>query len=637
MSVNTFTADQLYVSEHNVRTDADAIAATGPLEESIAAVGLFFPLIVHPGEDGRFGVLDGGRRYRAISRLIKAGRLAPDWPIECVVREGLPADITEQSLGAFLLARDLHPYETNAAVARAAEQGHTPEEIARNLGQSLRWVNQQLRLGRLAPEIFAAYAEGRLSTDLAQAYAATEDQDLQRRAFEQFSAGPAYSHRASLVRQFFKVGDHELARLLNFVGADIYRSAGGRFELDLFADEASERGRVTDEDKLRELAENKLGLLKHDLRRRTGRSDLRFAAEPQHSGRTDYTLEIKPGTRGDKLRLPAGDLVCSIDIGGDGEPLVRWWWASRKAKAAAEKAAAKPAPEPSDPGGNWRPEAPAAGPRREIHEGSALESHNVMAAQAARAAVREDHGLSSEGLHVVRSLRRELLRALLVQDVELSGGNLANDYLIWAQLRMKLTADRASDVGAQGLSGAMELIEEREPAQVKPFLAASEAHEIWSRACAQIAAEPFITDPDRPAAFSAFVASSEETKALAAAVLAGIALLRSANADGWRVPAHDRLAALAHGDDDALSDLWSPEPEFLALFTKAQRLAIAEPLFGPSVIASWSKLKDEDLARTAATALAGNPLSKRPLRWIHPLLSFGVPAFADAPMPEAAE
>lgn len=639
MSVNTFTADQLYVSEHNVRTDADAIAATGPLEESIAAVGLFFPLIVHPAEDGRYGVLDGGRRYRAIYRLIKAGRLAADWPIECVVREGLPADITEQSLGAFLLARDLHPYETNAAVARAAEQGHAPVEIARNLGQTLRWVNQQLRLGRLAPEIFAAYAEGRLSTDLAQAYAATEDEDLQRRAFAHFTGPgqPAYNHHPRAVRQFFKVGDHELAKLLHFVGEDIYRAAGGRFELDLFADEAEVRGRVTDESKLRELAENKLGLLKHDLRRRTGSSDLRFVAEPpQFSGRTDYTLEIKPGTRGDKLRLPAGDLVCSIDIAGDGEPLVRWWWASRKAKAAAERAAAKPAPEPSDPGGNWRPEPPVA-PRREVREGAALDPRNYAnEAQNAREAVREEHGLGSAGLHVVRSLRRELLRALLVLDAE-TGGDLARDYLTWAQLRLALTSDRASAVGAQGLSSAMELIEEREPAEVRPHLDACEAHAVWTRACETIAAQDFITEPDPAQALSAYVAAGPDTKALAEAVLAGLALLRSANTDGWRIAAHDRLAQLAGGSDDALRALWSPEPEFLALFSKAQRIALAEPHFGPSVTASWSKLKDEDLAQAAARAFAGNPLSTRQLRWVHPLLSFGANAPADAATKEAAE
>ena len=91
VSVTTMTWGELCLSPYNVRTNAKDAAATEGLEASIKERGLLYPLVVHPiaGKKGKssFGVLAGGRRYRAIGKLIEAKALPADWPIDVIVRD----------------------------------------------------------------------------------------------------------------------------------------------------------------------------------------------------------------------------------------------------------------------------------------------------------------------------------------------------------------------------------------------------------------------------------------------------------------------------------------------------------------------------------------------------------------------
>ena len=159
MTLRTFTHDQLILSPLNVRTNQEDANATEALEASIEAGGLLYPLIVHPVRDDAlkqqgnsaqiYGVCAGGRRWRAIGNLIKAGRLRADWPIDCVVRDVDQAQITEISLAENLIRRELRPYEIHAAIAKAHDEGASAEDIASRCGQRVVWVRQQLRLGKL--------------------------------------------------------------------------------------------------------------------------------------------------------------------------------------------------------------------------------------------------------------------------------------------------------------------------------------------------------------------------------------------------------------------------------------------------------------------------------------------------------
>lgn len=619
MTVCSMTIDQLIVSPLNVRQDEDAIKETRGLEESIEAHGLLLPMIAHPMSGTEvFGVLAGGRRLRAIQRLVDANRLPADWPIDVIVRNLTPVEITELSLLENLMRRDLQPWEIHAAIAKAHAQGASVTEIATNLGQTELWVARQLRLGTLVPEIRDAYASVTLTLEQAVAFAATEDHELQRAAWRWYQDAPAHLRTQVQIRSFLKVGDHELDRLLRFVGDDIYRSAGGRFELDLFADEAEQRGRVADEGKLRELVENKLAHIKQQLRIQSRRSDLRFAAEPPKAhGYPDRDLEITPGWQEDQeFCLPDGDIIATLAIDDAGEPEPRFWWASRSAKRAGEKLDRT---------------AQKAAPAASVSDTSGFSTHGASApAQAARAAVKDEHGLTADGLQVVRSMRRDLLRTLLIRNAA-NGGSLAGDYLVWAQLRSVLRDDLPRDTGSRGLASTWEDASEREPEEfARSFLTAMEAGKVWRAANETIRGATFIRYDDPEQGLEAYIAAPEEVKRLAEAVLVGHALMRSANVPGWRIAVHDCLATMANGDDATLREVWEPTDKFVGLLPRMKRLELAQPYVEPDAFRSWAKLADPVLSSATTGVL-------KDAGWIHPLLSFGVATEQQRDAREAAE
>lgn len=60
-----------------------SINAIDELADAIADVGLINPIVVWQKEDGRYKIVAGERRYRAINKLIEDGRWNEDRPIKC--------------------------------------------------------------------------------------------------------------------------------------------------------------------------------------------------------------------------------------------------------------------------------------------------------------------------------------------------------------------------------------------------------------------------------------------------------------------------------------------------------------------------------------------------------------------------
>ncbi|WP_242140836.1 ParB/RepB/Spo0J family partition protein [Sphingomonas sp. TREG-RG-20F-R18-01] len=682
MTISNHTIDQLRLSHLNVRTNEEDANATEGLQASILQHGLFQPLIVHPmkGNKGKFAVLAGGRRYRAIRRLVDNGDLPMDWPIDTVVRNVSDREIIELSLAENLLRRQLRPYEIYAAVAKAQRRGATAEEIAKHFGQSLKAVRQWMRLSNLEATIFEAYASGKLSHDQACAYAATEDQALQRMAYDQLAAMPEWQAKPATIRQLMKIGDREAEKLLRFVGLETYRAAGGIFELDLFADDAEMRGRADNDGLLRQLADAKLEVIREEIRHRANRP-VRFGpSAPRDEYGTTWRLEVKAGLSamdeattvrleqlqaeqndleeqgrnlldgaGDvlpgseealaqinarydpneaeiadieagraperKIVLPDGDIYGTVEITAGGGHELRWWWASDKAKAG--KGEKEPA------GKSLRP---ISADTVKLHDGDAIRGSGseYQAIAAANAVAKDQHGLTEVGVQVMRSLRREVMRATLVENAH-AGKAVGHDYFIWAQLRMSLGSDRASRIGARAIGTAFESI----PEAVNDHLEMSLAHSVWEGALREISAQSFMTEKNLQAALIDYLNASPALKNLAAAVLAGLALERSANVDGYRVPVHDAVAHMtARGYDAAVRRLVDPTAEMVDLLPKAQRLAIAEPLVEPATFKTWRNLKAPELAPLIIRVLLGTARSIRSnMRraaesWVHPLIQF---------------
>lgn len=620
----TFTIDQLELSPFNVRTNIEDQQPTEPLERSLLTFGLINPLRVHPmrgtsGKRARWGVHAGGRRYRAIKALIARGDLPADWPIECHVREAASdAALIEESAAENLLRRELRDYEIAAGVVRAHRKGDDVATIAAMLGQRPIWVERMLRLGRLAEPIFKAFAAGELSLDQARAFAATEDQACQLEAWAAFGQAPTWQRTPATIRNLLRVDDVELNRLLAFVGADAYRAAGGRFELDLFADDAEARGRVADEGVLRTLVHEALEDFRAATRRRAGRADLRFVAQPPQSefGSNDWHLQVTPREvdGGEAIELPEGDIVAHVAIDAGGEPALTFWWESRAAKFGRTSAA--PAP---------------ANDRRPI-EGAAIGNHAASEVPLANRIAREEQGLTGDAIQILRSIRRELVRAALIDQARATGwGDLARDYLIWAQLRIALTHASSAAIGAKGLVDGWR--DSAPPGLAEPHLEASGAHAIWTEALREIADADFMRERDPVVAFGCYLEAEEEVRALAAAVLAGLALERSANLDGYRIPLHDALIAET-GRDPAFAreHWWTPSESFLRLLPKNAALALADGLAPRDELAAMARLKADQLYPQLTAILAADP------EWLHPALRFAAWSEpAEAELQEAAE
>lgn len=234
----TIPLSKLVPSPRNVRKHVDA-GADAELKASIAACGLLQNLVVRPAAKGKFEVEAGERRRRAMLGLAEDKTLPRDHPVTCLV-----LDKTDSS-GTASLAENFHrlamnPADEAEAFAALIGGGASSEEVARRFGLTVRFVEGRLRLAQLAPVVFAALGTGEITLDMAKAYGATSDQEVQARVFEQVSTG-YYAPNPDSVRRMVLSGtvrgSDPRAR---FVGRDAYLAAGGRIERELFDNEESE-------------------------------------------------------------------------------------------------------------------------------------------------------------------------------------------------------------------------------------------------------------------------------------------------------------------------------------------------------------------------------------------------------------
>lgn len=607
MSSTEMTIDQLCLSPFNVRTNEADATATSALERSIRARGLLLPLLVHPmrGNRKKWGVFAGGRRYRSIKALIERGELSADYPVHVIVRDAPEGELVEMST-VENFRRDLRLYEIYAAVVSAHRKGERVEQIAEALGQEVVWVKRCLRLGTVAKPIFDAYAAETITLEEAQAYASTEDEVLQLLTFERVKALPTYERNAHTIRRLLKVGDAEAARMLRFVGEDAYRDAGGRFELDLFAEAAETRGRVEDEGILQQLVDAELDQERARVRARVAR-DIRFVTAPPTNsyGGSDWTLEVRPKGEGDNLVLPKGDVVGFLKIGEDGKPEVSFWWESPRAKHGTGKPGRSATPVPFN-----------------IGSGAALGQNYENARSFADREIKDEAGVSADTVQILRSIRRAIVRAALVQDAR-QGGDVAVDYLVWAQLRVLIGRNRASQVGMASL------VPEHDPAVVEADVAATHASAEWKAAVAELDAMSFCRDEDLGEAFRDYRASPPSLKRHAQAVVVGVALERSLNALGYQLPIHDVVADELHlNRPQAIRHWWRPTAALLDRIPRAQRAAIAEPFVDAPELAALNRAKSAELTPqilrivTGAATMLKKTAAIAAAHWVHPLLAF---------------
>ncbi|MDP2782137.1 ParB N-terminal domain-containing protein [Devosia sp.] len=250
--------DKLVLSQANVRKNKAGVSIE-ELAEDIARRGLLQGLSVRPvmdetgAETGMYEVPAGGRRFRALERLVKQRRLAKDALIPCLVREGGIAE--EDSLAENVHREALHPLDQFRAFLTLREKGQSAEEIAAAFFVSLNVVKQRLKLAAVSPVLLNAYAEDAVSLDQLMAFTVTGDHGRQEEVFERVKSSydkTPYSIRRMLTEGAVRASD----KRAQFVGVGAYIKAGGTVLRDLF--ESDDGGWLQDASLLDRLVVEKL-------------------------------------------------------------------------------------------------------------------------------------------------------------------------------------------------------------------------------------------------------------------------------------------------------------------------------------------------------------------------------------------
>lgn len=224
--------DKLSPSKLNARQHGGA--KVDDLVASIRAEGLLQNLTVTEGKKGKFEVVAGARRLRALQQLAKAGELASnDVPCRVVDAEvAMDASTAENTI-----REQMHPADEVEAYARLHKQGRSVDDIAVRFGQTKRHVQRMLKLAGLSPALLDTWREGELTLAMAQALAITDDHTKQEQAFK-LHGDPDWDEDGDAIRAALTEGDlTSRDRITRYIGLEAYETAGGAVRRDLFAED----------------------------------------------------------------------------------------------------------------------------------------------------------------------------------------------------------------------------------------------------------------------------------------------------------------------------------------------------------------------------------------------------------------
>jgi ParB-like chromosome segregation protein Spo0J len=174
---------------------ADA-SPSAKLRELIRDLGLLQPIVVVPSRSGRFRIVEGRRRCKAIAQLADADEWPAPAQIDALVLGGRQTGRREVRGGLTLAlhaSRSASPASELAAIEAILEadgdasEAATVKEIAAQTAISVQTVRRRLRLRALTPGLRAAFDRGTLAASVAEAAArlpAAQQERLERKLEE---------------------------------------------------------------------------------------------------------------------------------------------------------------------------------------------------------------------------------------------------------------------------------------------------------------------------------------------------------------------------------------------------------------------------------------------------------------------
>jgi ParB family chromosome partitioning protein len=231
--------DKLVLSQSNVRRIKAGVSVE-ELAEDIARRGLLQGLNVRAVlgadgvETGTFEIPAGGRRFQALSLLVKQKRLAKTARIPCIVRDAASEILAEDdSLAENMQRVALHPLDQFRAFQALREKGQGEEAIAAAFFVTPQIVKQRLKLASVAPALLEVYAEDGMTLEQLMAFTVNSDHVRQVQVWEAVKNSwnkEPYAIRRMLTETSVRASDRRAV----FVGVDAYEAAGGVVLRDLF-------------------------------------------------------------------------------------------------------------------------------------------------------------------------------------------------------------------------------------------------------------------------------------------------------------------------------------------------------------------------------------------------------------------
>ncbi|KRR25241.1 DNA-binding protein [Bradyrhizobium lablabi] len=215
----------------NVEELAEDIARR---EDLVQGLNVRAVLDADGNETGMFEVPAGGRRYRAIERLVKAKRFPKNGLVPCIVRDPFTKILAEDdSLAENVHRLALHPLDQFRAFSDMRAKGMTDEEIAVAYFTTAQVVKQRLRLASISPKLCEVYAEDGMTLEQLMAFSVNGDHARQEQVWDNVSRSgydAPYQIRRMLTENTVRASD----RRARFVGIGSYEQAGGPILRDLF-------------------------------------------------------------------------------------------------------------------------------------------------------------------------------------------------------------------------------------------------------------------------------------------------------------------------------------------------------------------------------------------------------------------
>ncbi|MBE0562486.1 MULTISPECIES: chromosome partitioning protein ParB [Hyphomicrobiales] len=235
--------NRIRLSDSNVR-ETDVEAGLDDLthdidrrEDIVQGINVRAILDADGNETGDFETPAGGRRFRAIARLVAAGRFPADGLVPCLVKKtDAKTSAVDDSLAENMLRLGLHPLDQFRAFKRMFDDGMTKEEIADAYRTTPRYITQRMRLASVSPTLLEVYARNGMPLAMLEAFTVNPDHARQEQVWE--AVQRSYNVQPWQVRQLLTETTVPTDdKRVRFVGVDAYEQAGGAMLRDLFSED----------------------------------------------------------------------------------------------------------------------------------------------------------------------------------------------------------------------------------------------------------------------------------------------------------------------------------------------------------------------------------------------------------------